>query len=170
MIETTQSIWSQLPAFLGVSAIFSGGVSALVNYLMTMRQLKHKSTQELLERKLQLYSTIICYLDSMNFKYDALEAISKTSEQKQERFAFTREEWQQLVTDIDDKIRNNYYLLNRKLQEKWVWAKTLYNPKSREIMPELRKLLVNEYNILVEKYNIDQDIIPPIQYTSLDTG
>ena len=107
----------------------------------------------------------------MNFKYDALEAISKTSEQKQERFAFTREEWQQLVTDIDDKIRNNYYLLNRKLQEKWVWAKTLnYNPKSREIMPELRKLLVNEYNILVEKYNIDQDIIPPIQYTSLETG
>jgi hypothetical protein len=67
------------------SAIVSGGVSAfvsaLVNYVMTMKALKKKNIAEFIENKLDIYSFIIFYLDRMRLTGEALKKVnSKNSE------------------------------------------------------------------------------------------
>ncbi|AFU57448.1 hypothetical protein Ngar_c05040 [Candidatus Nitrososphaera gargensis Ga9.2] len=117
----------------------------------------------LIQEKLDLLSSMIYHLDKMKYKYDAI-AFMHQQTTPQERYAFNQDEWNELVRDIDEKIKNRYYLLNRKVLEKWVWAKNLRtHPKSIEIMPELRKMLVEEYNQIIDKHlNNLQDIVPKI--------
>lgn len=77
---------------------------------------------------------------------------------------FTPEEWNELVVDINRKIQDRYYLLNREILARWVWARTLQvDPKSIEIVSELRSMLVEEYNKIVDKHLKDMtDIVPKI--------
>jgi len=156
--------WAQIIiSTVGISAIVSGATSAALNYWLTMRELKKRSKMILIQDKLDLYSSIIYHVDKMKFKYDAI-AFMKGETNTQERFAFTNDEWDELVRDIDRKISDKYSLLNRKILEKWVWSKNLrVNPKSIETMRELRRMLVEEYNRIVEKHLSDlPDIVPMI--------
>jgi hypothetical protein len=161
--------WIQI---LGISALVSGGISAFLNYLLTMRQFRKKTDMDLVQQKLDLYSTMIYHLDKMKYANDAIDfAYFKDQQPKQgnhqpkrEMFVYTDTEWRALVQDIDSKLEDRYYLLNRRILEKWVWAKTLMtNPISIEVMPELRKMLVEEYNQVRKKHlNHIPDIVPEI--------
>jgi hypothetical protein len=90
----------------------------------------------------------------MRFRNAALSTLENNNlKRNEERYAFTKEEWDGLVEDIDDKIKNKYYLLDRKILEKWVWIKTLRSrPQVIGMMPELRKLLVERYNDIIDTY------------------
>jgi hypothetical protein len=146
-----------------IPTVVSAAVSTGLNYWLTLKELRKRNKMTLIQEKLDIYSSMIYHLDKMKYKYDAV-AFMKGEKNTQERFAFTSNEWDTLVKDIDEKVRDRYYLLNRRILEKWVWAKTLrVHPKSIEIMPELRKMLVEEYNQIVEKHLSDvQDIVPQI--------
>jgi hypothetical protein len=160
--------WIQI---LGISALVSGGVSAALNYLLTMREFRKKTEMDLVQQKLDLYSTMIYHLDKMKYANDAINFAyfrkeqKKEKQPKRERFAYTDTEWRELVKDIDSKIEDRYYLLNRRILEKWVWAKTLMtNPISIEVMPELRRMLVEEFNQVRNKYlNHIPEIVPAIE-------
>lgn len=99
----------------------------------------------------------------MKFKYDAI-SFMHNEPIREERYVFNVNEWDELVRDIDTNISDRYYLLNRKILEKWIWVKELRtHPKSIEIMPELRRMLVKEYNAIIEKYLKGMpDIVPKI--------
>ncbi|MDQ3969578.1 MAG: hypothetical protein M3275_14435 [Thermoproteota archaeon] len=93
--------WIQI---LGISALVSGGVSAFLNYLLTMREFRKKSEMDLVQQKLDLYSTMIYHLDKMKYANDAIDfAYFKGQQSKQgnqpkrERFAYTDTEWRVLV-------------------------------------------------------------------------
>jgi hypothetical protein len=146
--------WGQILSLIGVSALISGIVSAIVNYFMTMREFRKKSEVQLVIEKLDLYSTIIYHLDKMRFRNNALATLENNNlTADEERYAFTNEEWKELVEDIDSKIKDRYYLLDQKILEKWVWAKTLRSrPQVIGMMPELRKLLVHQYNDIIDTY------------------
>jgi hypothetical protein len=90
----------------------------------------------------------------MRFRHAALASLeSNNLTQEEERYAFTKEEWEELVTDIDNKIKDRYYLLDHNILEKWVWAKTLRSrPQVIGTIPELRKLLVQHYNEIIDTY------------------
>lgn len=66
--------------------------------------------------------------------------------------------------DIDRRIQNHYFLLNRSILEKWVWTKTLTtNPVTITIMSELSTMLVEEFNQIRNRYlNHIRDVVPPI--------
>jgi len=123
--------WGQILSLIGLSALISGTVSAIVNYSMTMREFRKKSETQLVIQKLDLYSTIIYHLDKMRFRHAALATLeSNNLTQEEERYAFTKEEWDNLVFDIDSKVKDRYYLLDHNILEKWVWAKTLRSLRS----------------------------------------
>lgn len=146
--------WGQILSLIGLSALVSGIVSAIVNYSMTMREFRKKSETQLVIEKLDLYSTMIYHLDKMRLRNAALATLENNNlKSDEERYAFTTEEWDELVKDIDSKVKDRYYLLDQKVLEKWVWAKTLRSrPQVIGMMPELRKLLVHQYNDIIDAY------------------
>ncbi len=80
-------------------------------------------------------------------------------------FSYNQEDWEQLIQGIDERIREQYYLLNRQIYEKWVTAKTLRAyQKSKKIFPELRQMLTDEYKQILRKHlkHIKGDIISEI--------
>jgi hypothetical protein len=98
---------------IGISAIIGGGVSAFINYIMTMRALKKKNMAELIENKLDLYSFIIFYLDRMRFTGEALKKVTKDIS-KEEIFGYqANENISELFKPIEEKLQNKYYLLKQ---------------------------------------------------------
>lgn len=97
---------------------------------------------------------MIYHLDKMRFRHAALATLENNNmTPNEERYAFTTEEWEESVKDIDNKIKGRYYLLDQKMLEKWVWIKTLRNVEQViGMMPELRKLLVGQYNDIIDTY------------------
>jgi hypothetical protein len=132
---------------IGISAIIGGGVSALINYVMTMRVLKKKNRAELIENKLDLYSFIIFYLDRMRFTGEALKKVNKDSS-KQEIFGYrANENIDELFKPIEEKLQNKYYLLKQDIFQQYISVKTLFAEDStKEDAPKLRKMLIDEYN------------------------
>src|SRR5918995_2180943 len=98
---------------IGISAIIGGGVSAFINYIMTMRALKKKNMAELIENKLDLYSFIIFYLDRRRFTGEALKKVTKDIS-KEEIFGYqANENISELFKPIEEKLQNKYYLLKQ---------------------------------------------------------
>lgn len=157
--------WIQLvfPA-IGVSAAVGGIVSALVNYWMNRRVSRKKSEMSFIEEKVSLYAFLISRLDEMKYIDDALSSHHGIP-QDPNSFSYPQEDWKQLIQEIDEKIRQWYYLMNRRIYERWVTAKTLYSSQeSKKTFPELRQLLTDEYNQMLRKHlkHIKEDIISEI--------
>lgn len=132
---------------LGTSAIVSGGISAFVNYFMTMKALKNTKVVELIENKLDLYSFIIFYLDKMRFKGEALKYIHNEKSEEEIYVYSANEDINEIFRPIDEKVENKYYLLNQEIFEQYIYVKTLFaHPSTKEAVPKLRKMLVDEYN------------------------
>jgi MoaA/NifB/PqqE/SkfB family radical SAM enzyme len=151
--------WNQILPALGLSALVSGVVSSIistvVNYLVTMREFRKKNEIEIIKEKLDVCSFMIYHLDEMQYKYEAASSIKSEEEKKEKQetgYIFTNQEFKKYIQDIDEKIKNKYYLVNQKILQKWVITKTLRAyPQSKETMSELRKILVEEYNKTVDK-------------------
>ena len=59
----------------------------------------------------------------------------------------------EIFRPIDEKVENKYYLLNQEIFEQYIYVKTVFaHPSTKEAVPKLRKMLVDEYNnsIIVE--------------------
>jgi hypothetical protein len=123
-----------------------------------------KTDWELVQQKLDLYSSLIYHFDQLKYQNDALEFARGLAPSGPIRFAYTDEQWRHIINDIDSRIENRTYLLSRRILERWVWARTLTNqPIAIEIMPELRRMLIEEFNQIRSKYlRLIPDIIPAI--------
>src|SRR5437867_5400804 len=110
MAESLASTTASLLSTLGISAIVAGISSAIINYIMTMREFRKRSHKSLIEERLNLYSYIIYHVDKMKYQYDAL-SYGKREISKEERYSYSPEEWDETVHAIDSKLQNRYYLL-----------------------------------------------------------
>lgn len=151
-VELTQSIYGLL-SLLGISAIVSGSISALVNYYMTMRSSRRQNIVDLLERKLELYSFIIFYLDRMRFKGEALKKINN-DDTKEEHYAYSaKEKFDEIIKPVEEKMENGYYLLRQDIFKEFINIQTLFfHESAKETVPKLRKMLVDEYNSIILNY------------------
>jgi hypothetical protein len=146
-IDLTELTTFSLLQLLGTSAIVSGGVSAFVNYFMTMKALKKTKVVELIENKLDLYSFIIFYFDKMRFKGEALKNIQNEKSEEEIYVYSANENIKEIFRPIDEKVENKYYLFNQEIFEQYIYVKTLFSHAStKEAVPKLRKMLVDEYN------------------------
>jgi hypothetical protein len=157
--------WIQLvfPA-VGVSAVVGGVVSALVNYWMNIRASRKKSEMSLIEKKIQLYAFLISRLDEMKYIDDAI-ALHQGKPQDPNGFSYPDRDWERIMGEIDNKIQETYFLLKRPIYKKWVAARTLRAyPVAKEVLPELRQMLTDEYNQVLKKHfkHIKGDIISEI--------
>src|SRR5918994_5256592 len=109
-IDLTELTTFSLLQLLGTSAIVSGGVSAFVNYFMTMKALKKTKVVELIENKLDLYSFIIFYFDKMRFKGEALKNIQNEKSEEEIYVYSANENIKEIFRPIDEKVENKYYL------------------------------------------------------------
>lgn len=155
--------WIQLvfPA-VGVSAVVGGIVSALVNYWMNIRASKKRNEMSLIEEKVHLYTFIIAHLDEMKYIDNAIALVQNKLPDPD---GYSYNKWKELIQQVDDRIRKQYYLLNRQIYEKWVTVKTIHAyPESKKVLPELRQMLTDEYNQVLRKHlkHIKGDIISEI--------
>jgi hypothetical protein len=162
--STFNGVWN-LFSLIGVPAFVSSVITVVLSYVVTMRQFRKRDRMVLVQDKLDLYSFFIYHLNSMKYTNDAL-AHHNLEEKKEERFAYTPRDWDSFIAEIDKRIGDRYFLLNPKILEQWVWAKTLrHSSESIDLMPELRKMLIEEYNQIIDNHLKDfSDIVPKIPH------
>ncbi|MDH5463594.1 MAG: hypothetical protein OEW49_04735 [Nitrosopumilus sp.] len=130
----------------GLSAGIGGGISALVNYFLNKKQSSIERHQSFIENKIALYSYLISYIDTMRYKGEALKKI-KNDPSEEPVYAFNLEELENIIANIDDKIKNSYYLLTSEILRSWIYVKTLATRQDSIIeIKKSRKYLVEEYN------------------------
>ena len=151
--------WNQIGTIIGSSAIISGVVSAVVNYIITMRQLKKERKVTMLRDKLNLYSLIIYHLEnilhwyihppSMEGKFNLSKGINEIVEE--------------YIQIVDSEIKNKFYLLNYDAASKWMDFKRQTSQFDTKMHSKIKNNLFSLRNILAKEYN---DIISP-QYKSI---
>lgn len=151
-MSESQSVYSILP-YLGIlAAAIGAGVSSIVNYLMTNKEFKRRTKASLVEKRLDVYSYMIYYLDEMAYHHKGLSYTQRRDMINQERYVIPKE-WEKIIREIDAKLRDNYFLVEHDILELWTWVKTQYfHPISTDMMPELRNRLIENYNEIAKDY------------------
>ena len=95
--------------FLGVSAIISGVISAVVNYLFNFTAFKKQKKIDHLARKISLYSYLLFQLDRMFFTWIALEGLEKVHKKVDEKpdtkhYAYSTEERKEMFKVMTKRI------------------------------------------------------------------
>ena len=145
-------------SLIGTSAIVGAGVSTFLNYFFDNRRVNKQNQIRLIESKLDLYSFIIFHLDKMRFHADAIKehsGIRKDFPEETYSYSVGDDEFKDIVTAINDKIKDRYYLFRQDVLKEWTYVSTPpthLDTKSR--LPELRKMIVTEYNdVIVPEYH-----------------
>lgn len=135
-------------SLIGLSAIVGAGVSALFNHFSTLRVARKQNQTRLIEEKLALYSYISFYLDKMRFKGDAIkERKGDTNPEEQYGYSATHNELEGIISLINDKIEEKYYLFRQDILKEWVYVSTFFAHASiKDRLPRLRKMIISEYN------------------------
>ena len=101
-------------SLIGLSAIVGAGVSAVFNYFITLRVSRKQNQIKMVEEKLDLYSYIIFHLDKMRFKGEAIkERKGDTSGGEVYAYSATKNELEDVISLINDKIKDRYYLFKQ---------------------------------------------------------
>ena len=145
-VQTTIGI-VEILQLAGLSAIIGGVTSAVVTFLVNMKELSRKRHMVFAEEKIELYSHFIFHLDSMRYKGEAIKILKNDTSNSQELYAYSDTELQEKIKLIDMQIMDKYHLLTPEILKSWVFVKTLYaDTRVKEHIQNLRQLLVNEYN------------------------
>jgi hypothetical protein len=148
--ESIDKIILSYAQLLGLSAVISGGVSALINYWMNLKDFKKKSKIKSLEGKISLYSYFIFQLDKMRFHWQALDKLNPSppdNQPKVERYVYPDKDGKEIFDAITRKIEDSYSLFKQETLKEWVNVSALFfHPSALESVPKLRKMLIDEYN------------------------
>ncbi len=146
--------WESVFSTVGLAAIVSGSVSAVVNYVLTDREFKKQRRTGAITDKLALYSFMIFHLDKMKLAGDALRE-SEGGPPIGDELVFDSKELESTITNIDGRLENQLYLLNYDILKEWIYLKTLtYEPTVKPHVVRLRTLLIKEYNdVIGPKYS-----------------
>jgi len=135
---------------IGLSAVVSGGISALINYWMNLKDFKKKNKIEFLKEKIILYSFLIFQLDKMRFHWQALDKLNPPlpdNQPKVERYVYPDKDGKQIFDAITRKIEDRYSLFKQDILKEWMNVSALFfHPSALETVPRLRKMLIDEYN------------------------
>jgi len=165
--------WNQLGAFIGISAIVSGLVSSLTNYLLNINESKRTSRMNIAEDRLHLYSYLIFQLQFFRYSISNIEKIKNdlaNAEKREvdqpldkaikEEVAERQANFKKLdaiFEVIDSTIQQKLHLLTPIMFKKWLDLKKLsmeINKDNKKILTdtyELIQLLINEYGDFVLK-------------------
>jgi hypothetical protein len=147
---------SSLGQLVGFSAVISGLVSVFVGYLMNIRHFKKQNKVRQLELKISLYSFLIFQFDRMRFTWkslDDLEKVRKQEDPDQEHYAYSTRERQEMFKDMTKKIEQDYYLFKQDFLKQWINVSIAFtHPSAIGKVPQLNKLLVEEYNKTIQEY------------------
>ena len=143
-----------VPSLIGLSAIISALVSAVLNYFINIRTFKKQNQIRLIEDKLAAYSYITFHIDKMRFKGEALKKHGGDTN-VEDVYGYTDKEREEIFQAINKKIEEKYFLLNQDILKEWAWVSTLFaHESSKQHMSNLKNLIVKEYNdIIIPKYN-----------------
>jgi hypothetical protein len=160
-----------------LSAGVGGAISAFVNYWMNLNASKKRDEMRMVEDKLRMYALILYYLNELRTAFEAISAregrpseedailirdVSNSGSRRNKNKDENDNEWNVVVKTIDAELREQPHLVDPHIHRKWVELKSLYfDERSKIIIPELRKMLMDKGNQIIEKYlkYIDQDII-----------
>jgi hypothetical protein len=134
---------------IGLSAIVSGLVSAIVNYFFSLKELKKKRGARFIEDRLALYSFIVFQLDKMRIAGDAIREAAGKPMNKAD-YVFTPSSLAETVAGIDARLETRFYLVSYDIMKEWIFVKTI--PHSSSVVPHIRKLrelAVEEYNTVI---------------------
>lgn len=156
MVEPSQSIISiyDILQLAGLSAIIGGVTSAVVTFLVNMKEFSKKRHSTFIEDKIDVYSYIIYCIDAMRYKGEALKLLKNEKGKDEPIYAYSQDEWEETIKKIDNKINDKYFLLTHQILEDWVIVKTLFAyPLVSQHIEKLRSALTNEYNdVIVPEY------------------
>ena len=145
--------WDQLVSTIASSAITSAGVSAVVNYFLTMRTMKKEREMKFIENRLSIYSFIIYNLDII-IQWDINPPSGGSNSSKT-----VGHQIQDIIQSIDNELRNKFYLLDQESSSTWMWIKrfsyqigdTTYNEYIKKIY-SMRNKSAEKYNELISSY------------------
>jgi hypothetical protein len=137
-----------LSLVVALFAIIAAVVSIILNYFSTLKISKKHNQFKLMGEKLALYSYINFYFDKMRFKFDAIEQ-HQGRRTTSEGFAtnVTDDELKEIISIINDRIEENYYLFRQDILKEWTYITIYYADESAKArMPKLRQMVKDEYN------------------------
>jgi hypothetical protein len=152
LVESLATIidWNNLGTTIGVSAIISGSVSALVNYMIAIKEFKKKTQAEILTQRLTVYAYLqfnanIFYSTFMNVKscswakeqLDSLLQTQRELKSVNERSLHTDRE---LEKDLDEDAKREFGLDSTRL-EKRIHAQKIDIQKTEDEIRQLQEKL-----------------------------
>jgi hypothetical protein len=145
-------------SLIGLSAIVGAGVSTVLNYFFDTQRVKKRNQIRLIESKLDLYSFIIFHLDKMRFHAEVIKERSGIHKDfPEETYTYTGgdEEFKDIVTAINNKIKDRYYLFRQDVLKEWMYVSTSPTHADTALrLPGLRKMIVTEHNdVIVREYH-----------------
>ena len=156
--------WNQLFTIIGLASIISGGVSAIVNFFLTMKQEKKQRQVTVIQDELNLYSIVIYQLDRLLALGPLAFVKSPDGETQRQKI----EQLKEVIQTIDSEIQKKFYLMSYDAITRWTSIKREYDVKDadnytaekiwnsklngkglKDAILELRKTLVSQYNNVV---------------------
>lgn len=138
---------------LGLSAAIGGGIgggiSALFNYLLNIKDFNKKNKIRLIEEKIELYSYLIFQLDRMRFGWYAFETMEgrRPQDSEFEHFVIRSGEEKAMINEMSKRMEKGYHLFKQDILKDWAYFDNLFfHPSSVPKIPAFRKNLIDEYN------------------------
>ena len=149
---------------IGISAAVSGGISALVNYILTMRQSRKEREAAAIQEKLNLYAILIYQVKKLrNFGAKPFQ------EQRKEDL---RNDLKTIFSLLESSIKDKYHLLKHDEILRIDTIRDFYRmpyqnwEKVDGELKELYRLLCEEYNNTIPKYEsvVSKGMVQKISY------
>ena len=132
---------------IGLSAVVSGIVSALVNYRMNLKSFKKQKQIDYLREKIALYSYLIFQADKMRFEWEAITKLPGNEPIDDEEKYLQPRDAEEVFKKITTKMEDSYSLYGQEILREWLNVSMIFfHPSATESLTKMRTMLINEYN------------------------
>lgn len=132
---------------IGLSAVVSGMVSAIVNYWMNLRSFKKQKRIDYLKEKIALYSYLIFQADKMRFGWEAITKLPGNQSVGDTEKYLQPKDRKEVFERITSKMEDSYSLYGQEILREWVNVSTIFfDPSATESLTKMRTMLIKEYN------------------------
>jgi hypothetical protein len=151
---STESVNLVLLQQIGISAAVSGGISALVNHLFTMRQIKKDREAKLIQEQLNVYAIFI---------YHVLKLLDMGREffNATQVHDVVKNELDTIFKALDSAVIDKYYLLDHEDVLKLISIRKAFRYRDKEWdevsheLGSLHRRLCQEYHQIKQRYESD---------------
>jgi hypothetical protein len=147
--------WGELGSIIASSAIVSAGVSAVINYFLTMRTMKNEREMRFIENRLGIYSFIIYNLDIIiqwGLHQPSKEGNTPPTKEGNPSNS-VGDQIQKIIQSIDNELKNKFYLIDNESASIWMWIKRFSYQVGGTTHTEYMKNIYGMRNKSAQKYN-----------------